>query len=321
MCSLQRQTFPSWECVCVDDGSTDSTPERLAYWAAADSRIRVFQQPNAGPGAARNRGIVESASRYFCFLDGDDALHPCALQRLFETAVSRNVDVTVGSFQSFAGPQVPSPATNESEGAVFVFEAPILPRLLTPEPFRFHVWGKLYDRARVATTRFPENYAGPEDTYYTMAVYGAAQGVAVIDSALYFYRTRLGSLSRRANRALDYIVGSHDVAMLCDQLCRQQSLARDITEQLLQTWGTNRIFTEVLETAAADSLDDQAFQAVVDAARAALGDLGRRIEHGQRLVAPQHLPTNVVGVCMRSRRLLRLLASLRKLRHSLASGK
>jgi hypothetical protein len=60
---------------------------------------------------------------------------------------------------------------------------------------------------------------------------------------------------------------------------------------------------------------------VVDAARAALGDLGRRIEHGQRLVAPQHLPTNVVGVCMRSRRLLRLLASLRKLRHSLASGK
>ncbi|HID88680.1 MAG TPA: glycosyltransferase [Anaerolineae bacterium] len=46
--SLARQTLSDFEVIAVDDGSDDPTRERLAAWAARDSRFRVFSQPHAG---------------------------------------------------------------------------------------------------------------------------------------------------------------------------------------------------------------------------------------------------------------------------------
>ena len=59
--ALQAQSLQNWEWVIVDDGSTDSESiSRLASVAAADARIRVIRQSNAGPGAARNVSFANS---------------------------------------------------------------------------------------------------------------------------------------------------------------------------------------------------------------------------------------------------------------------
>ena len=55
--SLQAQTVTDWEAVCVDDGSTDRTPQILDGFAGQDARIRVIHQPNGGASAARNRAL------------------------------------------------------------------------------------------------------------------------------------------------------------------------------------------------------------------------------------------------------------------------
>jgi cellulose synthase/poly-beta-1,6-N-acetylglucosamine synthase-like glycosyltransferase len=72
--SIANQTFEDFEVIVVDDGSTDDSRARAC--AHADSRIQVVGQANAGPGAARNRGIAEASGELLGFLDADDAWLP-----------------------------------------------------------------------------------------------------------------------------------------------------------------------------------------------------------------------------------------------------
>ena len=74
--SLQAQTFRDWEAICIDDGSTDRTPQILDGFAAQDARIRVIHQANAGVSAARNRAVQLVRGRYCLLVDSDDFLHP-----------------------------------------------------------------------------------------------------------------------------------------------------------------------------------------------------------------------------------------------------
>jgi teichuronic acid biosynthesis glycosyltransferase TuaG len=75
--SVQAQTFPDWEMLLVDDGSTDGSRALAARIAAADPRIRVLVQgAKTGAAAARNRAIRESRGRFIAFLDADDLWRP-----------------------------------------------------------------------------------------------------------------------------------------------------------------------------------------------------------------------------------------------------
>lgn len=72
LASVLRQSGVSVEVICVDDGSTDASAAVIAQLAAAQPNIHLFQQPNCGPGAARNLGIKQARGRYIVFLDADD---------------------------------------------------------------------------------------------------------------------------------------------------------------------------------------------------------------------------------------------------------
>lgn len=78
--SLSAQTFANFEAIVVDDGSTDRTGEVVE--AFADARIKLVLQPNRGVSGARNTGLAVSRGEFVMFLDGDDLLHPTALERL-----------------------------------------------------------------------------------------------------------------------------------------------------------------------------------------------------------------------------------------------
>jgi len=69
--SIFNQTYKDFEIIVVDDGSTDNTKEILLP-LIIDGSIKYFSQENAGPAAARNRGIKESSGLCIAFLDADD---------------------------------------------------------------------------------------------------------------------------------------------------------------------------------------------------------------------------------------------------------
>jgi glycosyltransferase involved in cell wall biosynthesis len=72
--SVLAQTERGIEAVIVDDGSTDGTVDVARALCEADSRVILVSQANAGPGAARNRGLAATSAPYVCFLDADDLL-------------------------------------------------------------------------------------------------------------------------------------------------------------------------------------------------------------------------------------------------------
>ena len=82
--SLRAQTYSAWECIVVDDGSTDNTGAIVTAFAKDDSRIKYVRQENLGLAAARNAGIARSTGEYVQFLDADDLLESEKFERQVE---------------------------------------------------------------------------------------------------------------------------------------------------------------------------------------------------------------------------------------------
>lgn len=78
--SVRAQTLGGWECIVVNDGSTDGSQAVAEGYAARDSRIRVIAQANAGPSAARNRGTAVVTGQYITYIDADDTIVPTYLE-------------------------------------------------------------------------------------------------------------------------------------------------------------------------------------------------------------------------------------------------
>lgn len=102
--SVMAQTYPRWECIIVDDGSTDQTRQVAADLCRQDRRITYVYQPNRGAATARNTGITRSNGAFVQFLDADDLLEADKLrcQARF-LAENPQVDIVYGGARMFSG--------------------------------------------------------------------------------------------------------------------------------------------------------------------------------------------------------------------------
>src|SRR5690554_5115415 len=82
--SVLAQTYQNWECIVVDDGSTDDTDEVMAEYMAKDSRFQYHHRPKdrlPGGNAARNYGFEVSKGEYVNWLDSDDQIAPSKIEK------------------------------------------------------------------------------------------------------------------------------------------------------------------------------------------------------------------------------------------------
>lgn len=99
--SVLAQTYTNLDVLVIDDGSTDDTPRVADAYAREHKRVRVIHQPNAGLGAARNKGLDNSTSQFITFVDSDDLVPSQAYERAMSSLHSTGSDVCIGSVSRF----------------------------------------------------------------------------------------------------------------------------------------------------------------------------------------------------------------------------
>jgi glycosyltransferase involved in cell wall biosynthesis len=95
--SIQRQTYPHWECILVDDGSSDNTCAKVREYTQQDLRIKLMERPSQlskGPNSCRNYGFENSKGELIYFLDSDDVVLEGALE-VYQSNFHKDTQVVI----------------------------------------------------------------------------------------------------------------------------------------------------------------------------------------------------------------------------------
>lgn len=186
--SVLSQDMTDLELLLIDDGSTDATPLICHRLAAADSRVQVVAQKNAGICAARNRGLQLARGEYIAFCDDDDAFLPGALALLLQTARETNADLVRGGYQLLRrrknGSLTPLPHPAGAACGFTAGQGGYGAYLQNSGP-QF-VWNALYRRAAIAGLHFDERCRyGLEDFVFNAAVHAKIQKAVFLPQPVY----------------------------------------------------------------------------------------------------------------------------------------
>lgn len=140
--SVEAQTYPHIELICVDDASEDGTDSIVKGFAQSDKRIRYCRlASNRGVGAARNVALRLARGDYICFVDGDNAIESDFIETMLRRMTADAMDMACCGYDRGQG------------GEAYSFTAdPIWPKerallaLVSDETFFTSLWNKMFRR-------------------------------------------------------------------------------------------------------------------------------------------------------------------------------
>ena len=206
---LSRQTFVDFECLLVDDGSTDGSGSICDRFQNRDSKFRVWHIPNRGVSHARNFGIDHSRGRYITFIDADDLVHEGYLANLYEGITEHPVDMALSGYLKFEGDidHIISENILPYREGVHRFKE-LLPEFASIQK-ESGIYGacvaKIFSKAFLGDIRFDERLNLAEDFDFYLRMFARANKVYIDTSALYYYRAMAdNSTSLFLDHKIDY---------------------------------------------------------------------------------------------------------------------
>jgi len=238
--SLINQTLKDIEIICIDDGSSDNSPEILKTFAQKDKRIKVLTQKNQGQSVARNVGIKEAQGEYIGFIDSDDWADVTMFEKLYNNAKTYDSDISMCSINVFndktgefstVDPYMTldlfdknfeNRAFNYRETLGFIFRICVVP------------WNKIYKRSFLIENSifFPQGIFF-EDNVFCTEVLINSKSLSIIKEPLVFY-TRASETSTTTGddvKKLDFF----KVFELEEKLLKGVDLYEEIEDYFLQT--------------------------------------------------------------------------------------
>lgn len=208
--SISTQTYKDFECILVDDGSTDNSPMLCDEYCKKDLRFRVIHKKNGGPSSARNSGLEIASGEYITFSDSDDFLHPQWLEVLVGLLESNDNNsaafVNLKRVKFLDEVCIEQCKTNELlEKSVIYSKEEIFSDYsnITNENELFYGFMsiKIFKRELFENIRFPEDIGCYEDVYIMVDLFCKMKQVITLDFPLYFYRQNQGSILHNNNNA------------------------------------------------------------------------------------------------------------------------
>lgn len=196
--SVLAQTFPDWEAICVDDGSTDESGAILDEYAAKDERFRVIHKKNEGVSVARNAALDAARGNYVVFVDADDVILRDWLN-VFQAVIAQDgCEVVRARLQHWHGepdykdaPELKYSivARHTSRSAVCTWG---VPEVL----YDGYSWLNCVKRELIYGLKFPIGIRVLEDCIFSAQIMAKATSVSEVDYAGYLYRARPESACR-----------------------------------------------------------------------------------------------------------------------------
>lgn len=192
--SILNQTFSNYECLLIDDGSTDLSGTLCDNICHKDSRFKVIHQNNQGEATARNQGLRHATGKYIYFMDSDDYIHPQTLAVLYNAIHKYQT-----SFSMILGKKVYNYNGEFSKldtTHTLLSQNKLIKRLFgnSNEDFQFQVlWNKLYPKELIKNIFL--NKTASEDTDFNLRVFLQSQSAILINAEMYYWVQRNSSIT------------------------------------------------------------------------------------------------------------------------------
>lgn len=191
--SILMQSYKNWECIIVNDGSTDDSEFIAKRFCEKDHRFRLINKINGGLSSARNVGLEHANGVFMYFIDGDDSI----LSDCIEYCVNNigNSDILCCGCISVNENDKKLSQANQGEerhltqgnGLVELFSRTVLTS----------VWSKFYRLNKIKTIKFNEKLKAAEDLYFNAQLLLTHPDILikVVNYPIYQYRIVNSSLS------------------------------------------------------------------------------------------------------------------------------
>lgn len=187
--SLLASTYDNFEVIVVDDGSTDSTPVKLARYETFEN-VRIIRQENKGVSVARNTGLSYAKGEYVAFVDSDDLVHSDFLMACAKI-IENNCDFVLVKFCEFEGDLKPK----EEKIDLNKYELLLNPVVdYQKEGFKGSCWSFVVRRDLIGKLEFPVGISRGEDLFFSYALLLRLKRGILLHDPVYYYRRTEGSL-------------------------------------------------------------------------------------------------------------------------------
>ena len=193
--SIQNQTYKNFECIMVNDGSTDSS-QQIAEEYLTDSRFRLINQSNKGLSGARNTAIshIREESIFISFVDSDDYIYPDFLETLIEH-IEDDVDIIEGMIENFHDEIKVDRVCHNFEKKILITKDDKLGELALNE-LRVSVFPKLFRKSLLTEDFFPEGWIF-EDLAVVPELVSHSRKWIKLPKVIYGYRIRPNSITTK----------------------------------------------------------------------------------------------------------------------------
>ena len=197
--SIKKQTFTDFECILIDDGSTDSSNSICNSISKTDYRFRVIHQQNQGYQTVRNVGLKSAKGQYIQFIDSDDYIHPQTLEIMLKSLNEGDYDFSMiigkATFKQNISPiKIPNIIEKKVLEQNYLMKG--LFNLAKEEELQYQViWNKLYKKEILQDIYFIKTAS--EDTEFNCRVYQRCNKAILINLPLYNWLQNNNSITHK----------------------------------------------------------------------------------------------------------------------------